>query len=212
MNIKTAIIGVALLVATVIKAQSNISSNTVVTIEGFGTTLSSWFTSENPANRYQDIQSWAAVIDQNNGPVANEVGASIDLWRQNSDYFPYTGATNQNSSSIYFAVEGRARDASEGFISAGVGPQLGWMQNDVRIGVFGEPVYRFDKPHSKYRGEFGVTAEKMLTKNTAIGMVLSIQTHEKVPYFGGQVNVSFGNGSGLFGLFNKQAPQAVPAS
>jgi hypothetical protein len=170
-------------------------------VQGVGTTIGGWFTSENPANRFQDVQTWAGAVNQNNAPVANEVGGSYDIWRQHSDYYPYTAATNQSDSSIYIAAEGRIRDAQIGVMSIGVGPQIGWMQNDVRIGVFAEPVYRFDKKNSHYRAEFGIAAEKMLTANTAVGLLLSIQTHETVPFIGGDFSVSFGNGKGLFGLF-----------
>ena len=170
-------------------------------VQGVGTTIGVWFTSENPANRFQDVQTWAGAVNQNNAPVANEVGASYDIWRQHSDYYPYRAVTNQSDSSIYIAAEGRMRNSQLGVVSLGVGPQIGWMQNDVRIGVFAEPVYRFDKQHSHYRAEFGIFGEKMLTANTAIGVLLSIQTHETVPFIGGDFSVSFGNGKGLFGLF-----------
>ena len=197
-KIKSAIIGVALLAATVTHGQD---SNTVSIVKGVGTTIGGWFSSENPANRFQDVQIWTGAINQNNAPVANEVGGSYDIWRQNSDYYPYTAATNQNNASIYAAIEGRVRDSQIGIMSIGAGPQLGWMQNDVRVGFFIEPVYRLDQKHSRYRVEFGLTAEKMLTANTAIGLVLSQQTHEKNPFFGAQLNVSFGNGRGFLGLF-----------
>lgn len=211
---KSAIIGVALLAATVIHAQTTavdahvnaaLSSPTATSIEqgvqGVGTTIGGWFTSENPANRFQDVQTWAGAVNQNNAPVANEVGASYDIWRQNSDYYPYTAATNQSDSSIYIAADGRMRDSQLGVMSLGVGPQIGWMQNDVRIGFFVEPVYRFDQAHSHYRAEFGIAGEKMLTANTAVGLLVSIQTHETIPFIGGDFSVSFGNGKGLFGLF-----------
>lgn len=203
MNKKILSIGIAL-AAMVINIEAQTNAQTIVqTISGVGTTIGGWFTSENPNNRYQDVQTWAGAVNQNNAPVANEVGASYDIWRQHGDYFPYTGATNQNNSSIYAALEGRVRDSQVGIMSIGAGPQVGWMQNDIRIGVFAEPVYRLDQKHSKYRGEFGLMAEKMLTANTAIALMLSQQTHEKVPFIGAQFTVSFGNGSGFLGLFNK---------
>lgn len=206
MNKKILIIGIALAAMVInVEAQTNVQG-TIQTIEGFGNTIGGWFTSENPANRFQDVQTWAGAVNQNNAPVANEVGASYDLWRQHADYFPYTGATNQNKSSIYAALEGRVRDSQIGVMSVGVGPQIGWMQNDIRIGLFLEPVYRLDMKRSKFRFEGGLFAEKMLTANTAVALMLSQQTHEKVPFVGAQFTVSFGNGSGFLGLFNKSAP------
>lgn len=207
-KIKSALFGVALLAATVIHAQTinpvELETNgTLSLVQGVGTTIGGWFTSENPANRFQDAQTWAGVVNQNNAPVANEIGGSYDLWRQKQDYFPYTTATNQSSTTVYLALDGRVRDAQIGIMSIGVGPQFGWMQNDVRIGVFVEPVYRLDQKHSRFRAEFGLAAEKMLTANTAVGLLVSQQTHEKTPFFGGQFSVSFGNGSGFLGLFNK---------
>jgi hypothetical protein len=194
-----------ILIAMQGRAQTN-TQTTIQTIQGVGSTIGSWFSSENPANRFQDAQTWAGVVNQNNSPVANEVGASYDLWRSESKYFPYTAATNQPSTSLYLALEGRERTSGVGIMSAGAGPQFGWMQNDIRIGVFVEPVYRLDQKRSKFRAEFGLTAEKMLTPNTAIGLLLSQQTHEKTPFVGGQFTVSFGNGTGFLGLFNKAAP------
>lgn len=196
---------IALLCCSRVHAQTN-AQTTITTIQGLGSTVAGWFTSENPANRFQDVQTWAGAVNQNNAPVANEVGASYDLWRQHADYFPYTGATNQNKSSIYLALEGRERNAQSGVLSIGAGPQVGWMQNDIRIGLFVEPVYRLDQKHSKYRAEFGLMAEKMLTANTAVALMLSQQTHEKIPFVGAQFTVSFGNGTGFLGLFNKSAP------
>lgn len=211
MNKFFSIIGVAALLATVAYGQTttpppSTTQSTVQEVQGIGSTVGGWFTSENPANRYQDVLTWAGVVNQNNAPIANEVGASYDLWRQHADYFPYTAATNQSESTIYAAIEARERSSTPGVLSIGAGPQIGWMQNDIRLGFFVEPVYRLDKKHSKFRAEAGFMGDKMLTKNTAIGLQISWQTHEAVPFIGANMNVSFGNGSGLFGLFNKSAP------
>ena len=201
-KIKSVLLGVALLTAATVTHAQTTNQTTVQTIEGFGSTVGGWFTSENPAQRYQDAQTWAGVVNQNNSPVANEVGGSYDLWRSETKYFPYTGLTNQPATSLYLATEGRVRSAQPGVLSIGIGPQFGWMQNNIRIGAFVEPVYRLDKKHSKYRAEFGLTAEKMMTANTAVDFFLSLQTHEKVPFVGGAFHVSFGNGTGFLGLLN----------
>lgn len=185
---------------------TNNGPTTIQTVQGMGSTVAGWFSSENPANRYQDLLFWTGAVNQNNATVANETGLSYDIWRQNKDYYPFT-STNTVNSTLFAAVESRTRMAGIGgaFQSEGVGPEFGWMQNDVRVGVFASAVYRFSTvgspSNAKMRGEFGVFADKMLTANSAIGLMLSFQTGEKYPFVGGQFNVSFGNGKGFLGLF-----------
>jgi len=179
---------------------------TIQTVQGMGTTVAGWFTSENPANRFQDLLFWTGAVNQNNATVANETGLSYDIWRQNQDYYPFTG-TNTSSSTLFAAAESRTRMSGLGglFQSEGIGPEFGWMQNDVRVGVFVDGTYRFSTigspSSSKLRAELGVFADKMLTPNSAIGLMLSYQTGEKYPFIGAQFNVTFGNGKGFLGLF-----------
>jgi hypothetical protein len=180
-------------------------TNTVEIVQGIGTTLGDWFTSENPTNRYQDVLTWAGVINQNGAPVANETGGSWDLWRQNKDYYPFISGTNQSSSTLFLGPEVRGRFSSPGIVSGQAGPEFGWMENDIRLGAAVDFVHRFStlgsRSSAKERWELDFFADKMVSKNTAVGFMLGFQAHEPIPLFGGQMNISFGNGKGLFGIF-----------
>lgn len=206
--ILTLLTTLAIFTTVTCKAQTNLISgtNTYQQIVGTGTTIAGWFSSENPANRYQDVLFWSGAINQNNATVANETGGSWDLWRQNAGYYPYTGS-NTVDSTLFAAVETRTRMAGIGgtLLSQGVGPEFGWMQNDIRLGVFVEPVYRFSVAGSpstaKTRAEFGLFGDKMVSQNAAVGLMISFQTGERYPFIGGDMSISFGNGKGFLGLF-----------
>lgn len=177
----------------------------IPTVQGVGTTVGGWLTHENPTNRYQDVLTWTGPLYQNGAPIANETGGSYDLWRSSkTGYYPFTG-TNSANSSLFAGAEVRGRFSAPGLVSTQAGPEFGWMQNDVRLGVSIDFVYHSsttgDVSNTRKRWEFDFFADHMVSQNAALGLVVGFQQHEKYPLFLPSVSISFGNGSGFFGLF-----------
>lgn len=176
------------------------------TIPGVGSTIGGWLTSENPTNRYQDVLAWTGPLYQNGAPIASETGGSWDLWRSaGTDYYPFTG-TNAASATLFAGPEIRGRFSAPGAISSQFGPEFGWQQNDVRLGVAVDFVYRNsttgDISNTKKRFEFDFFGDKMVSQNAGLGLLVGFQQHERYPLFMPTLSLSFGNGSGFLGLFN----------
>jgi len=177
---------------------STAQTNTPPTPAGVISTLGAWLGNYNTNLVFQDIIIWDGPIYQNQINVANEIGASYDVFRSK----PLS-----NGGDIFVAPEGRFRQAGIGgvWLSESGGLQFGWMKFDFRIAGYCDGVY-LNNPQAtgvnqREQVEFGAQAEKMLTPSTAVGMFVGGQTRHSYPIFGVNLNVSFGNGTGFLGLF-----------
>ena len=190
------------------QAQTN---NTLPTIGGLISTFSAWVSSFDTNLSYQDFIVWDGPVYQKNVNIMNEFGASYDVWRQkiSTNNTSLASVGNKLGGQLFLAPEGRFRQANIAgdWVSMGAGLEFGWMKYDFRSGVFVDGVYlnnpeALGRPHSEREtAEFGLFADKMINKATAAGIFISDQVHQSAPFFGVNLNVSFGSGTGLFGLF-----------
>jgi hypothetical protein len=193
-------IAAGLLLVAAVNARGQTITNTAPNIPGLTSTLGNWLSSYNTNFTFQDIVIWDGPIYQDGVNVANELGGSVDLWKSKPI---------KNGGSLYVAVEARFRQASVGGLnlSEGGGIQLGWTKYDFKIGLFGEVVYLNHPdevglpPDRHLTGEFGIQAMKMLSPSVATGIFISQQIYQPAQIIGVNLNVSFGNGTGVFGLF-----------
>lgn len=163
--------------------------------------VAGWLGNINTNYHYQDVILWDGPIYQNQVNIANEIGGSYDVFRSNTNV-----ATS--SSLLFGAIETRQRQAgiAGSWLSHGAGGEFGWQRCDFRGGLFIDGVY-LDHPSTvgatRHIGiEGGVFADKMLSAASAVGVFVSGQSGQKYPLFGANLTVSFGNGTGLLGLFS----------
>ena len=201
------IIGLAALLAGISQAQTN--TPTPPTVNGLISTFGNWVGSYDTNLTFDDVIIWDGPIYQNHVNIGNEFGISYDVWRQtiSTNNTSLASVGNKLGGQMFLAPEARFRQASTAgdLLSEGGGIEFGWMKYDFRAGLFGDLVY-LDHPGavgrtSHLQGEGGIFAEKMLSKASALGMFISLQTGQKQPIIGANLNVSFGNGTGFLGLF-----------
>jgi len=208
MKMKQSIILAALLCCAGI-SQAQTITNTPPTVPGLVSTFGNWVGSYDTNLSYQDIVLWDGPVYQNGVNFANELGASVDLWKQkiSPNNVGLASVGNKLGGQLFLAAEGRFRQASiNGLnLSEAGGLEFGWTKYDFRAGVFGDCVYLNDpdKVHMNHRitGEFGVFADKKLSPASAVGIFLSQQIGQDAKIIGANLKVSFGNGTGFLGLF-----------
>jgi hypothetical protein len=161
-------------------------------------TVASWATTINTNYYFPDVLLWDGPVYQKGVNIANEVGGSWDLWRQNA-------GTNAGST-LFAGLELRARQGAVGsaFVSENFGGEFGWINHDFKVGVFADGVYRSDAALAaadggRMAGEFGLFADKMLSPGSAAGVFVSIQTGDATPLVGANLNVTFGSVTGFLG-------------
>ena len=185
-----------LLLAMPVVAQSNAPT--------LGNTLSqvgTWAGTINTNYHYQAVMVWDGPIYANQVNVANELGGSFDF---------YTSSANRMADTNGFtlaAVEARSRQAGIAgtFVSEQGGLQFGYEKCDFRAVVYLDYV---NNAHPENLGstkrntfEGGLMVDKMLSASSAVGVFAAWQRGIKYPIIGAQLNVSWGGGTGLFGLF-----------
>ena len=187
------------------------ATNPQATVNGLISTFSGWISKFDTNLNFQDVILWDGPVYQNQINIANEMGGSYDFWRQkvSASNTGLASVGNKLGGQMFGAVEARLRQAGIAGtrLSEGAGGEFGWMKFDFRAGLFADAVY-LDNPaamntSSKDRivPEVGLFADKMMTSSSAVGIFISEQLHQKYPIIGANLNVSFGNGTGLFGLF-----------
>lgn len=201
----------AALLAIGFTAMAQTNAPTQPSVNGLIGTFSTWVSSYDTNLTYQDFIVWDGPVYQRNVNIMNEFGASYDVWRQtiSTNNTGLASAGNKLGGQMFLAPEGRFRQANIAgdWVSMGGGIELGWQKFDFRAGGFVDGVYlnnpeALGRPHSEREtAEFGLFADKMMTKATAAGIFISDQLHQSAPFFGVQLNVSFGNGTGFLGLF-----------
>lgn len=190
-------------------SQAQTDTNTQPTVPGLISTFGKWVGSYDTNLTFDDVIIWDGPIYQNQINIGNELGGSYDVWRQkiSTNNTSIASVANKLGGQMFGAVEARLRQASIAGdrLSEAGGLEFGWMKYDFRAGLFSDLVY-LDHPGAVGRsghiqGEGGLFAEKMLSKSSALGMFISLQTGAKQPIIGANLNVSFGNGTGFLGLF-----------
>jgi len=186
-------------------------TSTPPTIKGLLSTASDWISTYDTNLSYQDVIIWDGPVYQNQINIANELGGSYDFWRQkvSPSNTGLASVGNKLGGQMFGALEARLRQAGIAGtrVSEGGGGEFGWMKYDFRVGVFADAVYLDNLAamnlagKSRLTAEFGIFADKMMTSSSAAGIFISEQLHQKYPIIGVNLNVSFGNGTGLFGLF-----------
>jgi hypothetical protein len=193
-----AMVAAALVLAVNVQAQTN--TPTPPTPSGVIAKAESWLDHFDTNLSYSDVIVWDGPVYQDQVNVANELGASYDVWRSTT-----------NTANMFFAgVEARLRQGAiaGAFVSEGVGGEFGWMKYDFRAGLFANGVRRENSLAAKtggghYAFELGAFADKMLSTSSAVGVFISKQTADSshAPLIGVDFNLSFGNGKGFLGLF-----------
>ena len=203
------LLATAALLAVGLATQAQTITNTEPTVPGLVSTFGNWVGSYDTNLSFQDITIWDGPIYQNHVNVGNEIGGSIDIWKQKlgTNNVGLASVGNKLGGQMFLAGEARIRQASIAGLnlSEGGGLEFGWTKCDFRAGGFGDLVYLNHpddlKSQSHITGEFGVFADKMLSKSSAMGIFISQQIGQKSQIIGANLNVSFGNGTGIFGLF-----------
>jgi hypothetical protein len=188
-----------LLLFTAVSARAQ-TTTTTPTIPGLTSTFATWLSSYDTNLTFQDVIVWDGFIYQDGVNTGNELGISVDLWKSKP---------LKNEGKLFTGLECRFRQASIAGLnlSEGIGAEFGWTKFDLRVGVFGDYVYLHDpeavgRPANRHStAEFGIFADKMLSSSSAVGIFISQQLEQNSQVVGANLNVSFGNGSGLFGLF-----------
>jgi hypothetical protein len=164
------------------------------------TTAAGWVSTVNTNYHYADLVVWDGPVYENQVNVANEIGASYDFWRSQTNALT-------TAPLLFSAVETRERQAgiAGSWLSESGGLEFGWQHCDFRAGAFGDGVY-LNHPSavgSKHRFGFegGMFVDKMVSSAAAVGLFVSGQSGQKYPLFGANLNVSFGGGTGFLGLF-----------
>jgi hypothetical protein len=199
----------ALLLGAGLAARAQTITNTEPTVPGLVSTFGNWVGSYDTNLTFQDIVLWDGPVYQNGVNFANELGVSVDLWKQKigTNNVGLASVGNKLGGQLFQAIEGRFRQASIGGLnlSEAGGIEFGWTKYDFRAGVFGDCVYlnRPEEVHMTHRvtGEFGAFADKMLSKSSAVGIFISQQIGQDAKIIGANLKVSFGNGTGFLGLF-----------
>lgn len=188
---------VILMMAAVILTAGKLQAQSLFGTNGVITTAALWASSVNTNYSYADLVAWDGPIYQNQLNIANELGASYDLWHSVNE-------PNNMDGTAFVAPEGRFRQAGiAGVLASGSGGlELGYMKGDLRVLGFADFVY-FNNPTllnapDRYAYEIGGQVEKMLSPNTAAGVFVSFQEHQKYPIVGINLNVTFGTLGGLF--------------
>jgi hypothetical protein len=194
MKFKIAIIAALFAAVGTVLAQTNTIPSAVNTIGG-------WLTSENTNLFFQDAVLTVGPVN-NTYATASETAAYLDLWR---------GAGNSvtnHSGGLYAGIETRIRNSSVAgaFVSEAFGGNFGYCQNDVKLGVYADGIYRsienfWGGDNSRAGAEFGVQASKLMSSTAGVSLFVGYQTGLKTPIFGGELNLTFGNGSGFLGMF-----------
>jgi len=188
------------------QAQTNVIQPT---LGGLTSTFADWIGSYDTNLSFQDVIVWDGPVYQDGVNFGNEFGGSYDVWRQNisTNNSGLASVGNKLGGLMFFAVEGRFRQGgiAGSWVSMAGGMEFGWMKYDFRAGLFLDGVY-LNNPEAmnvahRQTAEVGVFADKMMTKSSAVGIFISEQIYQKSPIIGANLNVSFGNGTGLFGLF-----------
>jgi hypothetical protein len=176
------------------------SSNTPPSIGDILSTGAGWIGNINTNYHFQNAIVWDGPIYENQVNVANELGASYDLWHSDTNSMTTNGI-------LFGAIETRQRQAGIAgtWLSHGGGAEFGWQKCDFRGGLFIDGVY-LDHPSSvgassHLAGEVGLFADKMLSSASAVGIFVAGQSGQKYPIIGANLNVSFGSGGGFLGLF-----------
>jgi hypothetical protein len=173
---------------------------TPLTVPGLINTFTTFVTTEDTNLAFQDIIVWDGPVYQSQINIANELGASLDVWHS------HPALTTADSGTLFAAPEIRLRQGAiaGAFVSENAGGEFGWQIHDLRVGVFADGVYRNQLTGSQSQRlgfEGGVFADKMFGKNSGIGLFLSEQTGSAIPLIGLNVNLTFGNRQGFLGIF-----------
>ena len=174
-------------------SQAQTNAPTPPTPSGVAARVESWLDNYDTNLSYSDVIVWDGPVYQDQVNVANELGASYDVWRSST-----------NTDNLFFAgVEARLRQGAiaGAFVSEGVGGEFGWMKYDFRVRRENALATKTGGGH--YAFELGAFADKMLSKSSAMGVFISKQTADSshAPLIGVDFNLSFGNGKGFLGLF-----------
>ena len=76
------LLATAALLAVGLATQAQTTTNTDPTVPGLVSTLGNWVGSYDTNLTFQDIIVWDGPIYQNHVNVGNEIGGSIDIWKQ----------------------------------------------------------------------------------------------------------------------------------
>jgi hypothetical protein len=164
-------------------------------------TLVGWVGSYNTNNAFGDFLGWDGPIYQNQVNVANEIGASYDLYRSAPAFSP--------SGLFFIAPEARFRQAGivGVFVSEQGGIEGGWEKYDFRAGIALDGVHRENMLATRTGGghaalEVLVFADKMFSSASGAGLFAGMDTGDNAhaPVIGVNLNLDFGNGSGFLGL------------
>jgi hypothetical protein len=165
--------------------------------QGFGTTAEQfainvwqWGTSVNTNSMWQPATAWTCPVWNAAGStIANETGASYAL--QFGD--PQNG--------FFAGPETRIRAAGTPgtLVSTGGGARVGYEYYDIQVGGYLDGGYGSLLNRGYF--EAGGFFDKMLTQNTATGIFGGWNSASHGWLFGGNLTITFGNGSGVLGMF-----------
>lgn len=185
-----------LLLSCLIPAEAQ--TNTPPTLSSEGSMALSWATTINTNYSFADMILWDGPLYENGVNVANELGASYDVWH--SKVVP-----NNSTGTLFAAPEVRFRQAGIGgiFASESGGAEFGWMKGDFRIAGFVDGVYLQNpsvfNTSSRGGAEFGLQAEKLFSATgSGAGAFFSMPTYQSRPIIGASLTLSFGTIGGFF--------------
>lgn len=189
------LIGVAALVLATVTAQAQ--TNTPPTLQSEGSTALTWATTINTNYSFADMILWDGPLYENGVNIANELGASYDVWHS-------TVVPNNSTGTLFAAPEARFRQAGIAgiFGSESGGMEFGYMKGDFRIAGYVDGVYLQNpsvfNTSSRGGAEFGLQAEKLFTATgSGAAVFFGMPTYQSRPIIGASLTISFGTIGGF---------------
>lgn len=170
MNIKSAIIGVALLAATVIHAQTPAPAPAPAAPPNFFGSVTGYFTSFNTnydasvAAARMSLWTGADSLQGAGVPLANSLGLSYNV------YAP-------TNSSLRLSIETVIRNSGVAgtIVSDQIGGGVGFIFHDTKFTAYADGGYDFIATKDRFYGEVGLRLQKNLTENTFAGIGIGVQ-------------------------------------
>lgn len=165
MKLKSAIIGVALLAATVIHAQTPPPTppNFFGSVTGYFTSFNTNYDASVAAAR-MSLWTGADSLQGAGVPLANSLGLSYNI------YAP-------TNSSLRLSIENVIRNSGVAgtIVSDQIGGGVGFIFHDTKFTAYADGGYDFIATKDRFYGEGGLRLQKNLTENTFAGIGIGVQ-------------------------------------